>query len=95
METQLMTVLDDIANREGVQGVLIADEKGLCLGTRGVAKSETAAFAASIARTARELLPPGTTELNDRTDYPTINIDYKNHKVVIRNEGSFTLAIFM
>ncbi|KAI9317320.1 hypothetical protein BX666DRAFT_2027394 [Dichotomocladium elegans] len=77
METQLLNTLGTIANREGVKGVLLADEMGLCLGAKGIATSDAAAFAASIARTARDLLPPASEPL-DKAQYPTIRLDYEH-----------------
>ncbi|KAI7903079.1 uncharacterized protein BX663DRAFT_509487 [Cokeromyces recurvatus] len=91
MESELITTLDNIANREGVKGVLVADERGFCLGARGLAKPESAAFITSIANTARNL----DNIQEDKAECPTINIEYENSQVIIRNEGTFTLAIFM
>ncbi|CAO3634228.1 unnamed protein product [Mucor hiemalis] len=91
MEAELISTLDNLASKEGVKGVLVADEKGLCLGVRGIAKRETAAFITAIANTARNL--ENTQE--DKVECPTINVEYENNQVVIRNEGTFTLAIFM
>ncbi|KAI8083326.1 uncharacterized protein B0P05DRAFT_536922 [Gilbertella persicaria] len=91
METELINTLDSISNKEGVRGVLVADEKGLCLGVRGIAQSESAAFITSIANAARHL----DMAQEDKVECPTINLEYENNKVVIRNEGTFTLAIFM
>ncbi|KAF9897038.1 hypothetical protein BX616_006305, partial [Lobosporangium transversale] len=60
---------------EGVIGVLIADEHGLCLGVRGIAKASSAGFIASIAAHAKEL-----TELRTggNEDTPTISVEYGN-----------------
>ncbi|KAI8638648.1 hypothetical protein BD408DRAFT_422744 [Parasitella parasitica] len=91
MESELIATLDNLANKEGVKGVLVADEKGLCLGVRGIAKADAAAFITSIANTARNL--DNTQE--DKVECPTINIEFENNQVIIRNEGTFTLAIFM
>ncbi|KAL1932391.1 hypothetical protein VTP01DRAFT_9447 [Rhizomucor pusillus] len=94
METDLNNTLDSISSREGVKGVVLADENGLCIGTRGIGKSEAAAFVSSIAITARDLLEPAA-EAQGRSQYPTITVQYEHSKVIIRNEGAFTLAIFM
>ncbi|KAI9274351.1 hypothetical protein BDA99DRAFT_497244 [Phascolomyces articulosus] len=94
MDQELNSTLDQIASKEDVKGVLLADEMGLCLGARGIAKSDAAANAAAIARTARELALPSL-EDQDKSQYPTITLAFEHSKVVIRNEGSFTLAIFM
>ncbi|KAI9478444.1 MAG: hypothetical protein EXX96DRAFT_248395 [Benjaminiella poitrasii] len=91
MDSELISTLNNIASKEGIKGVLVADERGLCLGVRGVAKPELAAFIASIANTARNL--DNTQE--DKAECHTINIEYENNQIVIRNEGTFTLAIFM
>ncbi|GAA5808372.1 hypothetical protein MFLAVUS_001763 [Mucor flavus] len=90
MESELISTLDNLANKEGVKGVLVADEKGLCLGVRGIAKPESSAFITSIANTARNL-----ENTQDKVECPTINVEYENNQVVIRNEGTFTLAIYM
>ncbi|KAG2233674.1 hypothetical protein BDF21DRAFT_457831 [Thamnidium elegans] len=90
MESELISTLDNLANKEGVKGVLVADEKGLCLGVRGIAKPESSAFITSIANTARNL-----ENTRDKVECPTINVEYENNQVVIRNEGTFTLAIYM
>ncbi|KAI9005842.1 protein HBXIP [Phycomyces nitens] len=92
MDAELMATLDSIANKDGVKGVLLADDTGLCLGARGIAKPAASAFVASIANTALELSERGETE--DKSQYPTIHLEYEHHKLIIRNEGAFTLAIF-
>ncbi|KAI8346179.1 hypothetical protein BD560DRAFT_411374 [Blakeslea trispora] len=91
MEEELIATLDNLSAKEGVKGVLVADEKGLCLGVRGIARSESAAFITSIANSARHL--DKTQE--DKLECPTIHLQYENNQVVVRNEGTFTLAIFM
>lgn len=69
----------------------MSDETGLCLGVRGIAKPESAAFITSIAKMASHLH-----QIEDnKIEYPTINIEYENNQVIIRNEGTFTLAVFM
>ncbi|CAO3643815.1 unnamed protein product [Cunninghamella echinulata] len=93
MDTDLNSKLDNIANKEGVKGVLITDEMGLCLGVRGIAKAENAAFITSIANASRSLQEQH--ELETKTEYPTITVDYENMKVAIKPHGSFTLAIFL
>ncbi|KAG1118654.1 hypothetical protein G6F42_013147 [Rhizopus arrhizus] len=107
MESELISTLDNLANKEGVKGVLVADEKGLCLGgescvsvlcthmliktVRGIAKPDAAAFITSVANTARNL----DNTQDNKVECPTINIEFENNHGVIRNEGTFTLAIFM
>ncbi|KAI7872991.1 hypothetical protein BDF14DRAFT_1750859 [Spinellus fusiger] len=91
MDAELMATLDSIAMREGVQGVLLADEMGLCLGVRGIAKPTAAAFIVSTANAAFEL---SNKVERDRAHCPTIHIEYEHHKLMIRNEGTFTLAIY-
>ncbi|ORY94160.1 hypothetical protein BCR43DRAFT_495973 [Syncephalastrum racemosum] len=91
MDERLTATLDSIANTEGVKGVLLADANGLCLGTRGMAKAEGAAYISSIVKHARALAPA---DIQERSQYPTVQLDYENTKVILRNEGSFTLAIF-
>ncbi|KAF8925635.1 hypothetical protein EDD21DRAFT_448672 [Dissophora ornata] len=77
METGINNILTKLTDSPGVVGVLIADEHGLCLGARGIAKASSAGFIASIAAHSREL-----TELksnNDsKEDTPTISVDYGN-----------------
>ncbi|KAI8884705.1 hypothetical protein K501DRAFT_293925 [Backusella circina FSU 941] len=91
LESELINTLNTISNKEGVKGVLVADEKGFCLGARGIAKHESAAFITSIANSARQF----DSTQDDKVEYPTVNIEYENNHVIIRNEGNFTLAIFM
>ncbi|CEP08061.1 hypothetical protein [Parasitella parasitica] len=74
MESELIATLDSLANKEGVKGVLVADEKGFCLGVRGIAKPGTAAFITSIANTARNL----DNIQEDKAECPTINIEFEN-----------------
>ncbi|RCH83307.1 hypothetical protein CU098_008438, partial [Rhizopus stolonifer] len=77
-------------NKEGVKGVLVTDEKGFCLGVRGIASPESSAFITAIANAANNL----EESLDDKVEYPFINIEYENNRIVIRNEGMFTLAVF-
>ncbi|KAI8376313.1 uncharacterized protein BYT42DRAFT_574168 [Radiomyces spectabilis] len=93
MEAGLISLLDTIADKDGVKGVLLADDMGLCLGARGIAKPDSAAFIAAIASTSQELNNQGEPDAN--AQYPTITVEYEESKVVIRNEGAFTVAIFM
>ncbi|SAM03310.1 hypothetical protein [Absidia glauca] len=88
METELNTTLDNIAGKDGVKGVLIADTAGLCLGSRGIASPESAPFITSVASASRSLQQePSETD-------PTITIDYGNSKVIIRNHTGFALAVY-
>ncbi|KAI7827183.1 hypothetical protein BC939DRAFT_445995 [Gamsiella multidivaricata] len=93
METGINNILSKLTESEGVIGVLIADEHGLCLGARGIAKASSAGFIASIAAHAREL-----TELKApsdlKEDTPTISVDYGNSTILIRSEGNHTLAVW-
>ncbi|CAO3597425.1 unnamed protein product [Absidia cylindrospora] len=93
METELETTLDNIAGKEGVKGVLVADTLGLCLGVRGVAIPENAPFITSLATASRSLQDQNDTD--SKAHYPTVTVDYDNMKVVIRNHGGFALAVFM
>jgi len=72
--------------------VLLVDESGLCLGARGIAKSTGAAFIVSIANSARSL--GDVSEIEDKSQYPTVSIELESYKIIIRNEGSFTIAVF-
>ncbi|CAO3700736.1 unnamed protein product [Rhizopus microsporus] len=91
MDSELVSTLDSIYSKEGVKGVLVADEKGFCLGVRGIASPESAAFITAIANAANHL----DNYSDDKVDHPTINVEYEGSQVVVRNEGLFTLAIFM
>ncbi|KAI8330978.1 hypothetical protein BC941DRAFT_439443 [Chlamydoabsidia padenii] len=93
METELDTTLDNIAAKEGVKGVLVADTLGLCLGARGVALPESAPFITSLANASRSLQDQDESDPKERM--PNITVDYGNTKVVIRNHGSFALAVYM
>ncbi|KAF9282764.1 hypothetical protein BGZ88_010855 [Linnemannia elongata] len=88
METGINNILNKLTDSEGVLGVLIADEHGLCLGARGIAKASSAGFIASIAAHAKEL-----TELKgdavSKDDTPTISVEYGN-----KSEGNHTLAVW-
>ncbi|KAM3586083.1 hypothetical protein VKS41_002613 [Umbelopsis sp. WA50703] len=92
MEASFNQVLDQISDQEGVKGVLLVDESGLCLGARGIAKSAGAGFIASIAHSARGL--GDVSEIEDKSQYPTVSIELDSMKIIVRNEGSFTIAVF-
>ncbi|KAF9354697.1 MAG: hypothetical protein J3Q66DRAFT_401270 [Benniella sp.] len=77
METGINNILNKLTESEGVIGVLIADEHGLCLGARGIAKASSAGFIASIAAHAKELTELKS-DANDTEDTPTISVDYGN-----------------
>ncbi|CAO3612390.1 unnamed protein product [Cunninghamella blakesleeana] len=93
MDTNFSNTLHSIANKEGVKGVLIADEMGLCLGVRGIAKPENAPFITSIANASRSLQEQHA--LENKAEYPTVTVDYDNMKIAIKPGGSFTVAIFL
>ncbi|KAF9970678.1 hypothetical protein BGZ73_006573 [Actinomortierella ambigua] len=65
---------------EGVAGVLIADEHGLCLGARGTAKASSAGFVSSIAAHAKELLQAkrGDGSGDVPVDPPTVSVEFGN-----------------
>ncbi|KAF9431445.1 Ragulator complex protein lamtor5 [Entomortierella beljakovae] len=93
METGINNILNKLTETEGVVGVLIADEHGLCLGARGIAKASSAGFIASIAAHAKELTELKTGgDLKD--DTPTISVDYGSSTILIRSEGNHTLAVW-
>ncbi|RUO96811.1 hypothetical protein BC936DRAFT_141420 [Jimgerdemannia flammicorona] len=92
MESALEAILDKLASPDDVQGVLIADEHGLCLGARGVAKPASAGSVASIALHARDLT--SSPRDDDKFQYPTVCVETTNSTIIIRNEGAYTLAIF-
>ncbi|XP_033745868.1 ragulator complex protein LAMTOR5 homolog [Pecten maximus] len=70
----------------GVAGVLCADEHGLCLSSKGIAKMEAAGQLASLARQAQQLHPlnPG----------PVIAIEAEGGTVLIKNESDVTMAVY-
>ncbi|KAH8550617.1 hypothetical protein BGW37DRAFT_521288 [Umbelopsis sp. PMI_123] len=76
MESSLEQVLDKISEKDGVKGVLLADESGLCLGARGVAKAEGAAFVSSIANSANSL--GDVSEIEDKSQYSTVSIELES-----------------
>ncbi|KAG0084345.1 hypothetical protein BGZ93_001275 [Podila epicladia] len=76
METGINNILAKLTESEGVVGVLIADEHGLCLGARGIAKASSAGFIASIAAHAKELAEMKRNGSDGKDDTPTISVDY-------------------
>ncbi|KAI8066614.1 hypothetical protein BC940DRAFT_333925 [Gongronella butleri] len=94
MDTDLNSTLDTIASEEGVQGVLVVDSMGFSMGARGDATKESAAFIASMA-TAAISLQQQTNGAEAKSDYPIITVEHNSRKIVIRPQGTFTLAIFM
>ncbi|CAO3702120.1 unnamed protein product [Rhizopus stolonifer] len=70
MELELISTLDALYSKEGIKGVLIADEKGFCLG----ASPNSAAFITAAANAADHL--GGSSE--DKSECPTINLEYEN-----------------
>ncbi|KAI9596104.1 hypothetical protein BDF19DRAFT_422112 [Syncephalis fuscata] len=80
MDTSLQNLLDSIMQEEGVKGVLVTDEQGLCLATRGIASVEAASFIAAISDRAAEL-SRATIDTNDSSNntQPTIRIEAGNN----------------
>ncbi|KAF9428062.1 hypothetical protein BGZ94_003464 [Podila epigama] len=76
METGINNILTKLAESEGVVGVLIADEHGLCLGARGIAKASSAGFIASIASHAKDIADMKRGGSDTKEDTPTISVDY-------------------
>ncbi|KAI9257595.1 hypothetical protein BY458DRAFT_518679 [Sporodiniella umbellata] len=91
MDAELISTLDNVFTKEGIKGVLVVDDKGHCLGVRGMARPEAAAFITAMVNAAHALEEYS----EDKVEYPTIHVEYENSQVVIRNEGGFTLAIFL
>jgi len=95
MESALEAILDKLASGDGVLGVLLADEHGLCLGARGVAKPASAGFVASIATHAYDLQQQNSAPTSDyKSQFPTVCVETTDSIIIIRNEGVYTLALF-
>ncbi|ORX61990.1 hypothetical protein DM01DRAFT_1069999 [Hesseltinella vesiculosa] len=92
MDTELSNTLDTIANEEGVQGVLVVDKAGLCLGVRGNASKFFAPFVASIASSAVNIQ-----QMDDESkiEYPTITVEFNDKKIVVRPQETCTVAVFV
>ncbi|CAG8455991.1 271_t:CDS:2 [Diversispora eburnea] len=55
METAVISVLESLIKTDGVKGVLIADEHGLCLGALGTANPNCSGIIREIATHAKSL----------------------------------------
>ncbi|KAI8053737.1 hypothetical protein BDF22DRAFT_742708 [Syncephalis plumigaleata] len=82
MDTNLQGLLDSIMREEGVKGVLVTDNQGLCLATRGTAPLGASGFVAAVADRALELSSTITTTAESGQDLdqqsPTICIETGN-----------------
>ncbi|KAL1919910.1 uncharacterized protein VTP21DRAFT_1842 [Calcarisporiella thermophila] len=95
MEDALDTVLDRIASKDDVQGVLVSDEQGLCISTRGSANPSAAPFISAIASYAKELHSRSVAGgANDSKSSPTISVEAEGMRVLIRSQGNYTLAVY-
>ncbi|KAK9708249.1 hypothetical protein K7432_009764 [Basidiobolus ranarum] len=90
METNLETILNNVMNKEGVKGVLLADQNGLCLASKGIAPPSASGFISSIANRAQDLM------LTQENDAPAISvsIESQEHTIIVRKENEMTLAIY-
>eukprot|EP00753_Platysulcus_tardus_P002854 PLAT11964.1.p2 GENE.PLAT11964.1~~PLAT11964.1.p2 ORF type:complete len:119 (+),score=39.69 PLAT11964.1:87-443(+) len=80
--------LDELASKESVVGVLIADGNGLCVGTRGVADSSAAGYLASLLSRSESLAPP------DSDTPAVVTIETKGHRIVVSRAGALTVATY-
>ncbi|KAK3590728.1 hypothetical protein CHS0354_030962 [Potamilus streckersoni] len=87
MERPLEKHLDETFKIPGVSGVLCADENGLCLGAKGVAKKEAAGHITSIALSAAKLIPNSNTN-------PVICIEGETGSVLIKKEENIVMAVY-
>ncbi|CAG8547126.1 16675_t:CDS:10 [Acaulospora morrowiae] len=89
MEDGISSVLESLIKSDGVKGVLIADEHGLCLGARGTAKNHCSGIITAIATHAKTL------QDDPASKSPIIKIEVDNSTILIINDdGNRTLAVF-
>ncbi|XP_069101401.1 ragulator complex protein LAMTOR5 homolog [Argopecten irradians] len=86
MEKTLEKSMEETFRVPGVAGVLCADEHGLCLSSKGIAKKETAGQLASLARQAQQLHPVNPS--------PVIAIEADGGTVLIKSESDITMAVY-
>ncbi|KAG9296160.1 hypothetical protein G9A89_014752 [Geosiphon pyriformis] len=55
MEDKIEILIEKLYKTDGVKGVLIADQNGLCLGARGIGHASSAGFITAIASNAKSL----------------------------------------
>ncbi|ORX75989.1 hypothetical protein BCR32DRAFT_284675 [Anaeromyces robustus] len=85
MENQFENTIQKYSSMENVKGILVTDNNGLCLGSKGNIKSNSAAYVSSLINRA--------TEISLDSSKPIISIDTDNTNFLISSENDITVAL--
>ncbi|KAG4098718.1 hypothetical protein H8356DRAFT_1038954 [Neocallimastix lanati (nom. inval.)] len=85
MENQFENTIQKYSSMEDVKGILVTDNNGLCLGSKGAIKSNTAAYVSSLISRA--------TEISLDSSKPAISIETDNSNFLISSENDITVAL--
>uniref|UniRef100_A0A2L2Y275 Late endosomal/lysosomal adaptor and MAPK and MTOR activator 5 n=1 Tax=Parasteatoda tepidariorum TaxID=114398 RepID=A0A2L2Y275_PARTP len=86
METKIRNVILDVASKPGVTGVLIADQNGLCLGSKGSIDSSVSGSLVHLMQLAKKLEP---------TKSPILKLEADISSIIIKSDDKITLALAM
>ncbi|XP_067132882.1 ragulator complex protein LAMTOR5 homolog [Centruroides vittatus] len=86
MEKQLEKCVDEICAMPSVNGILCADNQGLCMAYKGIAAPKSAGVFTFLTKLASSLEP------NNKP--PVIQLDGKKTQILIKNTENITMAIY-
>lgn len=90
MEAELEKTIQSIYDKDpSISGLVITDDMGLCLATRGSVPEEAAGLVASIASNSESL---GLAESNDHS--PVVQIEAERMNIIIKRTDRVTIGIF-
>jgi len=85
MENQFDSTIQKYSSMEDVKGILVTDNNGLCLATKGTMKSYTAAYVSSLINRANSISL-------DKSK-PTVSIETDNTNFLISSENDIAVAL--
>jgi len=73
-------------NKPGITGVLIADQNGLCLGSRGSLDSSTCGSLVHLMQMALKLEPPKS---------PVLKLETESSSISVKSDGNIFIVLAM
>ncbi|XP_012222986.1 ragulator complex protein LAMTOR5 [Linepithema humile] len=86
MEQNLEQILDDVHNVDNVEGCILADNNGLCLGAKGYASSDSAGLITAVMDLVVKLEP--------KSEIPIVSLQNDNRQCIIHRKEAVVAAIY-
>lgn len=84
MENKIRNLLEETINKPGVTGVAIADQNGLCLGSKGTLNSSACGSLVHLMQMALKLEPE---------KYPVLKLETDTSSITVKTDGNVFIAL--